>query len=261
MGIKKKIMSSIIPCIGTLFQAPKVLPVIYYHDIVGEGEGYSLMHTEISHFEEQMRYLCEEKFDTQLFSQLPLEMNKKKNEKKILITFDDGFLSNYTLAFPIMKKYGLRFNVFLAYDYIGAEGYLSIEQITEMQASGLVEFGYHTKTHCDCRKLSDHEMFDMELVEGKKMLEALLKCKVNDFCFPFGYYTKEVIAKAAQMNLFKHMYTSNYIKPTCVQSSVVCGRIGVDNAWLLDMFKKQIAGKYRILYYYSKMRVGVPKVK
>ena len=142
MGIKQKIMGSLVPFVGNICKAPTVLPVIYYHDIVNDGEGYSYMRTDVSRFEEQMKYLSEAGYKTLLFSELPKEMDKKRNEKAVLITFDDGFLSNYTVAFPIMKKYGLKFNVYLAYDYIGTENYMSKEQLLEISPREILQNGH-----------------------------------------------------------------------------------------------------------------------
>ena len=165
------------------------------------------------------------------------------------------------MAFPIAKEFGIKMNIFMTYDYIGKENYLKEEQIKEMMDSGLVEFGFHTKSHCDCRALTDAALFENEIVQGNALLEDVLNKKVGDFCFPYGYYTKDVVDSISKSGLFERIYTSNYIKPTEVNGSVVCGRIGIDNNWDLESFKKYIDGKYRIMHYYTKLRVGVPDVK
>ena len=149
----------------------------------------------------------------------------------------------------------------MTYDYIGKDNYLKEEQIKEMMDSGLVEFGFHTKSHCDCRTLTDKTLLKNEIITANASFEQTLGKKVTDFCFPYGYYTKEVIDSISKTGLFEHIYTSNYIKPTDVNGSVVCGRIGIDNNWDLNTFVKQLEGKYRILHYYSKLRVGIPAVK
>lgn len=255
------VKTKLVPFVGRFFRSPSVLPVIYYHNIVNNGEGFSLMHTDEDRFCEQMKLLCDEGYETLLFSELPCDMKKRKSQKKILITFDDGFESNYRIAFSIAKKYGLKFNVFLAYDYIGKDNYLTKEQISEMQESGLVEFGYHTKSHCDSRTLTEAELYASEITDGHTLTKELCGRDIKDFCFPYGYYSKEVIDSITKEGLFDRLYTSNYIKPTFVNEKVVLGRIGIDNEWSLDMFKKNIDGYFRIMHYYSKIRVGVPEIK
>ena len=67
-------------------------------------------------------------------------------EKAVLLTFDDGYESNYTLAFPILQEYGAKAAISLITARIDAEkpGFLSWEQCREMAESGLVEFASHT---------------------------------------------------------------------------------------------------------------------
>jgi peptidoglycan/xylan/chitin deacetylase (PgdA/CDA1 family) len=235
--------------------------VIYYHDIVENGSGFSLMRTDVENFLTQMEFLINNGYKTMLFSELPFDMKKGKKEKKVLITFDDGFESNYHRAFPIIKSLGIKINIFLAYDYIDRENYLSSDQIIEMQNSGFVEFGYHTKTHCDCRQLVNSKTIEKEIVEGLNDTEKIVQSKISEFCFPFGYYNKDIIKSISDCQRFKHQFTSNYIKPVTVNNCVICGRIGIDNNWDIETFAKSLEGKYRIMHFYSKMRVGVPKVK
>ena len=261
MSIKSTIYKHFIPFIGSAFCAPNTLPVIYYHDIVDEGRGYSLMRTDVNKFREQMKFLSRNGYQTLLFSELPSDMKKKPGDRKILITFDDGFASNYYKAFSIVKELGIKINIFLTYNYINCENYLSSDQIQEMLESGLVEFGYHTKTHCDCRSINDAVLFEQEILEGLKSTEKIVQRNVTEFCFPYGYYNKEIIRKISEHNLFSHQYLSNYTKPLPVGDCVVCGRIGIDNNWDMDTFVKTIKGKYRIMHYYSKIRVGIPRVK
>ena len=261
MSIRKAILKHIIPVIGSMFCSPKIMPVIYYHDIVENGMGYSLMQTDVDNFKAQMEYLSQNGYQTMLFSELPFSMTKKQNEKKVLITFDDGFVSNYLVAFPIIKELGIKINIFLAYDYINQENYLNQQQIREMRDSGLVEFGYHTKTHCDCREITNDEVLYEELIVGLKSTEEIVQRSITDFCYPFGFYNKDIIRAISNLNMYKHQYTSNYVKPVAVGNCCVCGRIGIDNDWDIETFEKTLKGKYRILHYYSKIRVGVPKVK
>ncbi len=70
-------------------------------------------------------------------------------EKPVLLTFDDGYASNYTLAYPILQEYGAKAAISLITARIDEKkpGFLSWEQCREMAASGLVEFASHTNDH------------------------------------------------------------------------------------------------------------------
>ncbi len=70
-------------------------------------------------------------------------------EKPVLLTFDDGYASNYTLAYPILQEYGAKATISLITARIdaGKPGFLSWEQCREMAASGLVELASHTNDY------------------------------------------------------------------------------------------------------------------
>ncbi|TCP95782.1 polysaccharide deacetylase [Cricetibacter osteomyelitidis] len=75
-------------------------------------------------------------------------LNYQLPKNSILVTFDDGYKSNYILAFPILKKYGIKATIFLNTRYIGTnEEYLNWDEIREMYQSGLVDFQLHTHSH------------------------------------------------------------------------------------------------------------------
>lgn len=74
--------------------------------------------------------------------------NKKQvdNPNLLVFTFDDGYEDNFTLGFPILKEYGIKFNLNVIARYTDEirPNYLSWEQIKEMNKSGLLELGNHT---------------------------------------------------------------------------------------------------------------------
>ncbi len=105
--------------------------------------------------------------------------------RPILITFDDANEDNYTNAFPIMKKYGFTGVLYLPYDYIGTNGYLTVDQIKEMAAAGW-EIGSHTLSHpINFSTLSPSAMRS-EIVDSRKKLAALLGLPILTFAYPFG---------------------------------------------------------------------------
>ena len=68
------------------------------------------------------------------------------NTNLLVLTFDDGYEDNYTLAFPMLKEHGLKFNINVIGRYTdeNRKNYLSWEQIKDMNESGLLELGNHT---------------------------------------------------------------------------------------------------------------------
>lgn len=71
--------------------------------------------------------------------------SKKLPDKPILITIDDGHISNYKYMFPIIKKYNAKVTIYLITSYnSNNKEYLTKEMIKEMSDSGLVSFQMHT---------------------------------------------------------------------------------------------------------------------
>ncbi|MDR0734944.1 MAG: polysaccharide deacetylase family protein [Elusimicrobiota bacterium] len=106
--------------------------------------------------------------------------------KPVVITLDDGYLNNWTRAFPILKEKNIKANIFLTCDFIGVKkDYLTWEQILEMQGSGLISFGSHTLTHKRLRDLTSDEA-KKEIKGSKEFLEKKLNRPIYSFCYPYG---------------------------------------------------------------------------
>ena len=125
--------------------------------------------------------------------------------KSCIITVDDGYLSGYDTAWPILKKYGYPFTVFIYIDYIGSGGKsISWDQLAEMRDAG-VDIESHTYSHShldspgygvdattrarvmkDVQTLGRDGWLHKEIVDSKKVLEQNLGIKVDAFAYPYG---------------------------------------------------------------------------
>lgn len=84
-------------------------------------------------------------------------------ERAALVTFDDGYENNYSLAYPVFKELGLPFAVFPVADFIGKtvmydgaeQAFMSAEQLKAI--SDLAEFGYHGFKHDNLMELAEQE--------------------------------------------------------------------------------------------------------
>jgi peptidoglycan/xylan/chitin deacetylase (PgdA/CDA1 family) len=145
----------------------------------------------------------------------------KRGEKNIpprcaVITFDDGWKSQYEVAWPILKKYGYPFTMFLytegiAGGSLGGGQAITWEQLADMRDNG-VDIEAHSATHQDLReghpisipgqggkktraKLTGpayQQWVRNEVVGSKELLEQRLGIKVNCFAVPFGSYNEQV---------------------------------------------------------------------
>ena len=122
-----------------VFFNKKGVPCLMYHH-VSENNGVS---TGI--FVKQIEMLKD--MNTFKFEEIE-KLNRKLPKNSVLITFDDGYLDNYTNAYPILKKYNMKATIFLNTAYINTDPlYLNWTQIKEMYNSGLIDFQLHTHSH------------------------------------------------------------------------------------------------------------------
>lgn len=119
----------------------KLICLMYHNVFINKTNGI----ISIEEFEQHMEYIKNKK----TFKMEELEnLNYKVPKNSILITFDDGYKNNYTNAFSILKKYGLKATIFLNTKYVGNdEYYLNWDEIKEMYKSGLIDFQMHTHSH------------------------------------------------------------------------------------------------------------------
>jgi len=169
-----------------------------YHEIV-QGEPQEIHAVSVTAFYEQMKWLRDNDYKVVKLADWinPDVSIKPKNKKIIAITFDDGYLDNYTNAWPILDEFGYTATIFLVSDYVGEtsawrEGALSHapllgwDQTREMSAAGIT-FGSHSATHPDLSALvRDDEQ--KELLRSKEQIEEHIAEPVDTFSYPFSLY-------------------------------------------------------------------------
>ena len=111
----------------------------------------------------------------------------RKNRNKTLITFDDGLLDVYRVAYPELKRRGIPFTVFIITGFLDTEGYLTTEQLIELSKDPLVTVGSHGLSH-DILKGMPLERQKDELLKSKEKLEHILGLPVKYFAYSHGQY-------------------------------------------------------------------------
>ncbi|MBV9491653.1 MAG: polysaccharide deacetylase family protein [Verrucomicrobia bacterium] len=130
--------------------------------------------------------------------------------KSCVITIDDGFVSGYTVAWPILKEYGYPCTLFIYTSYIGAGGKsITWNQLAEMRDAG-VDIESHTISHRDLRhapKGQDYQAWlHNEIYNSKAILEEKLGIKVSVFAFPYGTHN-EAVRKTAMEAGYEALFT------------------------------------------------------
>ena len=195
--------------------------VLMYHsiDTAIEGErGNHLYCISLDRFREQMQYL-------------------KRVTIPYIITFDDGDITNYTRAYPILKELGLKAHFFILAGKINTPGYLSWEEIKELHSNGMT-IGSHGITHKIMLGLNQKEL-DYEITESKNILEKRLGFKIDYFSIPRGFYNKNIIDLIKGAG-YKAIFTSS-LKD---HDDFKIGRIAIKGSWDLQHFTKALSGSY-----------------
>ena len=132
----------------------KRVPVLMYHHLT-DGEQNSATITPAL-FREHMQALSDAGYQTVSLAELRAYVydGAELPDKPVLITFDDGYESNYELAYPVLKEFGMKAAIFVIGSSVGKDTYkdtgepihphFSAEQAQEMTASGLIEIQSHT---------------------------------------------------------------------------------------------------------------------
>lgn len=176
--------------------------------------------TEITpgEFEAQMQALKDQGITVISLDDFQAWRHGKKTLPKhsALITVDDGYNTAYSVAWPILKKFGYPFTVFIYTDYVSGGpkaggGSLSWEQLTEMRDAG-VSIQSQTVSHSDLRKKKSgmtETAYDQwlwnELHGSRNILEQHLGIKITALALPYGAandHVREVAAKAGYEMLF-----------------------------------------------------------
>ena len=116
------------------------------------------------------------------------ELTANKKQRKILLTIDDGFLSFYENAWPILKKKEIPFILFVSTREVGSYNYMSWRQIKEISKENFVEIGNHSHTH---EYLIDesNEIKKSDIQNSINIFEEKLGKNSNFFSYPFGEYS------------------------------------------------------------------------
>ena len=184
-----------------------------YHNIEDGGKMKALT-IPVGEFEKEMQEIKDNGFSVIGMQDFLAWRRGEKNipNKSCIITIDDGWVSAYNNAWPILKKFNYPFTLFIYINYVGTGGKsMSWDQLAEMRDAG-VDIESHTYSHSDLKKpgaLVDKKAADgirkdiatlgpdgwlkKEIIGSKEVLEKQLGIKCNVFAYPFGIWTPKAV--------------------------------------------------------------------
>ena len=165
----------------------------------------------------------------------------------VVLTFDDGHVSNYDLALPILAEFGMQAYFFITSDFTDQrEHFCSSEQLRSMHDAGMV-IGSHGKTHAFFADLSEDEAL-LEFQASRDKLESITGTSVESISFPGGRYHKDNVKQATQSG-YSQVFGSGFgtvdiTRPAtaALAPKAVFNRIPIRSNTSTDVFEKIVTG-------------------
>ncbi len=117
------------------------------------------------------------------------DFNVPKKQKKILLTIDDAFLSFYQVAWPYLKKNKIPFILFVSTEPVGNRGYMTWDQIKEIENEDFAVIGHHSHSHEYLIDISDQN-FISDIETANQIFNKKIGYIPNLFSYPFGEYSE-----------------------------------------------------------------------
>lgn len=203
-------------CPGTVPTSLGAVPVLLYHDFVSKKPAsdpynYQYVNTPQS-LEQNLRYFLNQGYTFINFEMLYCAYLGKVilPQKPIILTFDDGYLTQYTMAFPVLKKLGVHAEMFIVTDFVGREidgvKYFSYQQAKEMQNSGLVSLRSHATSHVFFKSLAVMQAVDSVDNSFELLSKNLGASELKVFAYPYGSYTSEIVEALVERGVLIQVY-------------------------------------------------------
>jgi len=176
------------------------LPILMYHNVSqNESDSFGLTISE-QNLEAQFKYLSDNNYKTYHFSELEsLEQSNSFPKKAVIITFDDVYVSQLKLAYPLLQKYNLKASFFIPFAYVNgvddwntaSEPIMSVAQLQALD-SKVIELGLHSFLHKNYTTMTPDEVHE----DFGKCQEFVQKHNLNVqniLAYPYGKYPKEAV--------------------------------------------------------------------
>ncbi|HKC04593.1 MAG TPA: polysaccharide deacetylase family protein [Patescibacteria group bacterium] len=191
------------------------LPTLVFHS-VRKGAGKDLYALEPTHFDAIVAMITEKFGGSVSMEDIITNQGNLINQRRVLLTFDDGYEDHSEVVLPILRKYKAKATFFLLPKYFGRKNlwdhrsqvilkHLSIEQTKKLIKDGHT-VGSHGLTHNSLLKFNDQQLKN-ELQESKDILENDLQIDVNCFSYPYGDFDQKITKLSS--SIYKYSFATN----------------------------------------------------
>lgn len=229
---------------GAFASGPR-LPVLLYHDISDQFDDVYTVSPSV--FSAQMEWLYWQGFEAVSLAEAARRGGNL--EKKVVITFDDGYVSFMDYAFPALEEYGFKCTINIIGRYVGryisrdgARPVLSWDEYRYLGESGTAEFGCHTYDLHSRGRLAarSKEALREDLARFQEEFRRQMGRSTDILAWPFGVYDRESVEVAREAG-FRYLLTSEEgrFEPGSLES---IPRINISNRLDMISFQQYIEG-------------------
>jgi peptidoglycan/xylan/chitin deacetylase (PgdA/CDA1 family) len=149
---------------------------------------YPSTNIQMDIFKNQIQIIKEKNYVFYNPGEFNFHFNEPKKIKKILITIDDGFSSFYENAWPYLKENKIPFLLFISTEAVGNFGYMTWDQIKEIESEEFAYIGNHSHTHGYLVEFSDQDFLN-DIKKSINIFKKKLGYSPQFFSYPFGEYS------------------------------------------------------------------------
>jgi len=221
------------------------VPILMYHYISASPSAQDHIRYGLSvppeMFEAQVKLLSDNGYTTISLRELYeyLAVGKSLPANPIVLTFDDGYVDNYTNAFPILQKYGMAGTFFVltgpADD--GVAAYLTWDMITEMSNAGM-DIQLHSRDHLDMRN-RPFDWLVFQIIGGRQSIEGHTGKPVIFMAYPSGKYDAAVLRFLRGNNFWAAVTTASGVIHT-LSDPLLWDRVRISGQTDLSGFAKML---------------------
>ena len=219
------------------------VPILMYHYVSAAPSAKDRIRYGLSvppeMFEAQLKLLSDYGFSTITLRELYeyLALGKTLPDNAVVLTFDDGYVDNYTNAFPLLQKYGMRGTFFVltgpADD--GNPTYLSWDMVQAMSDAGM-DIQLHSRDHLDMRNRS-YEWLVFQIIGGRQSIEGHTGKPVIFMAYPSGKYDANV-ARFLQDTHFWGAVTTSFGSQHRLSDAFIWDRVRIAGQLRLQDFAR-----------------------
>lgn len=210
MSLFRKIHNLFHPAMGKVLMLHRVV------EHIGPQREASSLEVTAGFFAESLDAMLKQGVDFISVDQIAKRLESRNKNTFVCLTFDDGYLDNYTLAYPILKERQIPFCVYMTRDYYRGVlkpqwnptvEMMDVNQLLELSSDTLCTIGVHTCTHPHLSRLSVEGQY-REINECKTDLEQLIGKTVRHMAYPHGDYNQETLRIVCDLGIETAVTTS-----------------------------------------------------